>query len=185
MNDQVGLSDHFLTDVLSAHLKRNLLALLSNHQLQSAEIGNVEKRLLDKSIRTDIIYWLDRSHNDVHENQFFDVIDAFVAYLNRTCYTGITGFEFHYALYEKGSFYKRHLDQFRNNSSRAYSLLFYLNEHWQPNDGGELCIYHEHHTQFIAPTNGKCVFFKSSEMEHEVLLSHQPRMSIVGWLKVD
>ena len=35
----------------------------------------------------------------------------------------------------------------------------------------------------LSPTNGKIVFFKSSELAHEVLLSNQPRMSITGWLK--
>ena len=27
--------------------------------------------------------------------------------------------------------------------------------------------------------------FKSSELEHEVLVTNKPRMSITGWLKVD
>jgi SM-20-related protein len=111
-------------------------------------------------------------------------MDKFVRYLNRTCYTGITGYEFHYALYEQGSFYKRHLDQFKNNTSRAYSIIMYLNADWQEKDGGELVLYHLDHIQTIAPMNGKCVFFKSSELEHEVLITHQPRMSITGWLKV-
>ncbi|HUH73072.1 MAG TPA: 2OG-Fe(II) oxygenase [Chitinophagales bacterium] len=135
-------------------------------------------------IRSDIIYWLDRAHNDEHENSFFDLIDAFVLHLNSTCFTGITGYEFHYALYEKGSFYKKHLDQFRNNESRQYSLVMYLNENWQEIDGGELCIHHNDHFQMISPNNCKGVFFKSSEIEHEVLLTHQPRLSIVGWLKI-
>jgi Rps23 Pro-64 3,4-dihydroxylase Tpa1-like proline 4-hydroxylase len=51
--------------------------------------------------------------------------------LNATCYTGITDYEFHYTLYEKGSFYKKHFDQFRNNDSRQYSMIMYLNTNWQ------------------------------------------------------
>ncbi len=139
----------------------------------------------NKLVRSDKIYWLDPKHNDPHENSFFELMDQFVRYLNSTCYTGITGYEFHYALYEKGSFYKKHLDQFQNNKSRAYSMIMYLNTDWQEKDGGELCIYHRDHVQTVAPRNGKCVFFKSSELEHEVLLTHQPRLSITGWLKAD
>lgn len=137
----------------------------------------------DKLIRNDKIYWLDRAHNDVHENTFFDLMDSFILFLNRECYTGIMGYEFHYALYEKDSFYKKHLDQFQNNKSRAFSMIMYLNVDWQENDGGELCIYHDYMVQTISPLNGKCVFFKSSELVHEVLLTHKPRLSITGWLK--
>ena len=151
----------------------------------AAGIGNNTALQHDKLIRSDRIYWLDRSHDNPSEIAFFELMDSFVSYLNSTCYTGITGYEFHYALYEKGSFYKKHLDQFKNNKSRAFSMIMYLNVDWQENDGGELCIYHSDHQQLIAPINGTCVFFKSSELEHEVLMTHQPRLSITGWLKTD
>ena len=104
-------------------------------------------------------------------------VDAFVSYLNRSCYTGITGYEFHFALFDKGSFYRKHLDQFQDNSSRQFSMITYLNENWQPEDGGELCIYDGNVTQKIAPTNRKTVFFKSNELVHEVLESHKPLIS--------
>lgn len=183
LESRVGLVQDFLSKTLAAQLKGNLLALYAEKQLLVAGIGNNTKLTQDKLMRSDVIYWLDRKHNDFYENSFFDLMDQFVNYLNSTCYTGITGYEFHYALYEKGSFYKRHLDQFQDNKSRAYSMIMYLNDNWQENDGGELCIYHADHSQMITPVNGKCVFFKSSELEHEVLLSHQPRLSITGWLK--
>lgn len=64
-------------------------------------------------------------------------------------------------------------------------MIMYLNEDWIPSDGGELCVYHQNDTQIITPINGKCIFFKSNELEHEVLLSHKPRMSITGWLKTN
>ena len=184
LENKVGVAENFLSKPLADQLRANLLSLYTEKQLQAAGIGNNEKRLQDKLIRSDIIYWLDRKHNNAHENQFFDLIDEFVSYLNQTCYTGIAGYEFHYALYEKGSFYKRHLDQFQSNKSRVFSMIMYLNENWQPSHGGELCIHHDDHSQIIPPTNGKCVFFKSSVLEHEVLLSHQPRMSVTGWLKI-
>lgn len=150
----------------------------------AAGTGNQAQVNQDRSVRGDVIYWLDRQHNNAHENAFFDVMDAFVVYLNQSCYTGITGYEFHYTLYETGSFYRRHLDQFRNNDSRQYSMIIYLNTGWQPADGGQLSIYHtEGNAQQIDPSAGKTVFFKSCELEHEVLLTHKPRMSITGWLK--
>ncbi len=183
IKNKVGLAENFLNESLAARLKENLLALYSGERLLPAGIGNDALPVHDQRIRSDKIYWLDRQHNDPHENAFFDWMDRFIHYLNRSCYTGITGYEFHYALYEKGAFYKKHLDQFRNNKNRAYSMIMYLNTGWQEADGGELCIHHDDHIQTIAPRNGKCVFFKSSELEHEVLCTHQPRLSITGWLK--
>ncbi len=180
---KVGITENFLSEPLAAHLKANLLALYADQQLKTAGIGNDSAFLQDKLIRNDKIYWLDRAHNDVHENAFFDLMDSFVAFLNRECYTGIMSYEFHYALYEKGSFYKKHLDQFQSNKSRAFSMIMYLNTDWEEKDGGELCIYRDDVVQMISPNNGKCVFFKSSELEHEVLLTHKPRLSITGWLK--
>jgi SM-20-related protein len=183
--DQVGIAENFLNIPLAAQLKINLNALFADQQFRAAGIGNNNLPAQDKLIRSDLIYWLDPAHNDPHENSFFELMDLFVRYLNRTCYTGITGYEFHYAWYAKDSFYKKHLDQFKNNKSRAYTMIMYLNTDWQELDGGELCIYHADHTQTIAPMNGKCVFFKSSELVHEVLLTQVPRLSITGWLRVD
>jgi SM-20-related protein len=183
--DNVGIADDFLSVALAAHLKDNLIGLYRDKQMQSAGTGNDALVVHDKLYRSDKIYWLDRKHDDVHENSFFDLMDRFVVYLNSTCYTGITGYEFHYALYEKGSFYKKHIDQFKNNGSRQYSMIMYLNVDWVTADGGELCIHHPDSIQNISPDNGKSVFFKSSELEHEVLLANKARMSITGWLKRD
>jgi SM-20-related protein len=141
IDDKVGIADHFLSASLAAHLKENLTTLYSENRLLSAGTGNDLLVVHNKRVRSDRIYWLDRKHNDIHENAFFDLMDQFVSYLNQTCYTGITGYEFHYTLYEKGSFYTKHLDQFRNNDSRQYSMVMYLNTDWQQQDGGELCIH--------------------------------------------
>lgn len=184
IDNKVGIAENFLNVSLASHLKENLIALYANKLLLSAGTGNENVVSHNKMVRGDKIYWLDRLHNNPYENDFFDLMDRFVSYLNSTCYTGITGYEFHYTLYEKGSFYKKHLDQFRNNGSRQYSMIMYLNADWLEKDGGELRIHHGNTLQNISPVNGKSVFFKSSELEHEVLLTNVPRMSITGWLKV-
>jgi SM-20-related protein len=185
IDNNVGIAEGFLNESLATHLKENLLRLFAEKQMLSAGTGNDTLVVHDKLMRNDKIYWLDRNHNNIYENDFFDLMDNFVKHLNSTCYTGITGYEFHYALYETGSFYKRHLDQFRNNDSRKYTMILYLNEGWKENDGGQLRIYHTGSEQNISPVNGKSVFFKSSELEHEVLVTNKPRMSITGWLKVN
>jgi SM-20-related protein len=183
--DRVGLAAHFLQNDLATALRLQLLEHAAEKHLLAAGIGNEASVLHDLQIRSDKIYWLDRKHENPFENQFFEYMDAFVAYLNESCYTGISSYEFHYAWYDTGAFYKRHLDQFRNDDSRAFSMIMYLNTDWLPAHGGELCIYHNDHTQTVSPMFGKSVFFKSSELEHEVLLTNVPRLSITGWLRTN
>ena len=185
IDNKVGIAENFLSEALASHLKDNLNSLYAEKQLVAAGTGNEKVTVLNTLVRGDKIFWLDRSHNNAYENEFFDLMDDFVNHLNRTCYTGITGYEFHYTLYEKGNFYKKHLDQFRNDGSRQYSMIMYLNTDWQEKDGGELCIHHGDNLQNISPVNGKSVFFKSSELEHEVLVTNKSRMSITGWLKIN
>lgn len=151
--------------------------------MKQAGVGSKGNLVHNELVRSDIIYWLDRGHKDVHENAFFDLMDAFIVYLNETCYTGITSYEFHYTLYETGSYYNRHIDQFQKNNSRKYSMVMYLNDAWEADHGGELRIHQDGNQQDISPVNGKSVFFKSDELIHEVLITNQPRMSITGWLK--
>lgn len=178
---KVGTVGNFLSVALSAHLAGNITKLYAGNLLRPAGTGNNNQVSHDNLIRSDKIYWLDRLHNDVYENSFFDLMDSFVSHLNTSCYAGITGYEFHYTLYEKGSFYKRHLDNFRQNGTRAFSMIMYLNTEV---DGGELRIYQDGGFSDITPNAGKSVFFKSNELEHEVLITHLPRMSITGWLKI-
>jgi SM-20-related protein len=182
IDNKVGVAENFLSDALATHLKENLTALFNGDQLRPAGTGNATLVNHDKSFRGDSIHWLDRAHTNIHEIAFFKLMDDFVDYLNATCYTGVKGYEFHYTLYPEGSFYKKHLDQFRNNQSRKFSMIVYLNPDWKHGDGGELCIHHPTHHEVITPVNRKMVFFKSSEMEHEVLVTRIPRMSITGWL---
>ena len=183
IDTKVGISKTFLSKALCRNLAENLRTAYAQKQMIPAGTGNESSIIHNKLNRSDVILWLDRKHNNRYENSFFDLIDLFIIHLNSTCFTGISGYEFHYAMYEKGSFYKRHLDQFRNDDSRQYSVIFYLNEDWLAADGGELCVYFDNHVQMISPEMGTTVFFKSSELEHEVMPTNKARLSIVGWLK--
>ena len=181
--NKVGISEDFLGKELCQNLAINLLQLNAADLLKNAAIGNDLKTVHNSLIRSDKIHWLDKSHNNEFENAFFVKIDAFVAYLNKNCYTNISSYEFHYSLYEKGSFYKPHLDQFENNNHRQFSMISYLNPNWQTKDGGELQIFQTDNNQMISPTESKTVFFKSNELKHEVLVTNERRLSVTGWLK--
>ncbi len=183
LEDNIGIVTEFISDDLAQHLRQNLVKLEDQKLLLAAGTGNETKFVRNKKVRSDVIYWLDKSHNNVYETAFLIHIEAFIQYLNESCYAGITSYEFHYSLYEKGSFYQKHVDQFQDNSSRAFSMICYLNENWKVEDGGELRIHQLNSNQHISPTQGKTVFFKSDELEHEVLITNKRRMSVTGWLK--
>jgi SM-20-related protein len=184
IGNRVGISEHFLSEKLAAGLQQNLYNLSDDAKLFPAGIGNHAVLDATQQLRGDRICWIEPDTTNVFEQEFLTQVDDFVAYLNRTCYTGINAYEFHYALYEEGSFYKKHKDQFQNNDHRKYSLISYLNNDWIAADGGQLGIHHETEAvQHILPTNRKAVFFQSDEIMHEVTLAHRPRMSITGWLK--
>ena len=183
LDNNIGIDSGFLSESLSRGLQENIAQLQSDDLMTAAGIGNDEIKDANQKMRNDKIYWLDKSHDNIFEQEFLQLAEDFIKRLNSTCYTGINGYEFHYAVYEEGSFYKRHKDQFKNNNHRKYSLINYLNNDWKEEDGGQLLVYQEEVAQKILPHSQTAVFFKSDEMEHEVTKAMRPRMSITGWLK--
>lgn len=184
LNNHIGIAPSFLTQKLSAGLQQNILQLQNDELMTAAGIGNDAVKDTSQQMRTDQIYWLDKKHANQFENDFLQQAEDFINYLNETCYAGINDYEFHYAVYPEGSFYKRHKDQFKNNDQRKFSLITYLNEDWQSADGGQLQVYQNNSTQQVQPHSQTAVFFKSNETEHEVLKANRSRMSISGWLKI-
>jgi SM-20-related protein len=183
LDNNIGLDAGFLSTALSNGLQQNILQLQEDDMMHAAGIGNDTVKDAAQKMRGDKIYWMDKSHDNIFEQEFLHQVEGFIERLNSTCYTGINSYEFHYAVYEEGSFYKRHRDQFKNDSNRKYSLISYLNNNWLEEDGGQLLVYQNETVQKISPQSQTAVFFKSEEMEHEVALAHRSRMSITGWLK--
>jgi len=183
LDNNIGVDTGFLNEALCRGLHQNILQLQKDELMTAAGIGNNLVKDAHQKMRGDKIYWMDKSHDNIFEQEFLQRVEDFIEYLNRTCYTGINGYEFHYAVYEEGSFYKRHKDQFKNDSDRKYSLISYLNNNWLEEDGGQLVVYQNETAQKIQPQSQTAVFFKSDEMEHEVTRANRSRMSITGWLK--
>ncbi|MDX9882388.1 MAG: 2OG-Fe(II) oxygenase [Prolixibacteraceae bacterium] len=175
--------ENLLDDTTLRGLKNRLLQNLKNKEMKIAGIGNRDNHLLALSVRSDKIHWIDRHSAHPFEQQFISQINDLSAYLNKTCFTGISDYEFHYACFEKGTFYKRHLDRFKNDNARKFSVITYLNEKWEKKHGGELILYTGNEGTIIPPEWGKTVIFRSHTIEHEVSPSHTRRLSVTGWLK--
>lgn len=149
---------------------------------QKAAIGASANKKVINEIRGDYTYWLERER-DLSLDSVFDVFDEVKSLLNRLMFLSLAGYEFHLAHYPKGSFYKKHLDQFDSRNNRMISMIIYLNKNWSTNDGGELRIYPEGEESVdIAPLENRCVIFRSDILFHEVLVSNTSRKSITGWM---
>lgn len=178
-----AVSDFFDSEIIEG-LRNNLLSRKNKGVMHPAGIGKKFSHVHNITVRGDLISWIENDSKDPFERAFLDKIDSFIKYLNKTCYTAINDFEFHYAIYDTGSFYKRHKDQFKSDKGRKFSFVTYLNDNWRDSDGGQLSLYLENQELIIQPQGGNVVFFKSDEIEHEVHPSlTRSRMSIAGWLK--
>ena len=184
-----SIIDNFIPTTDIDNLRSDLLASYEEDLFKKAAIGNRTNELIKTEIRGDFIFWMEENKLNSIQKVFFDRINDLSAYLNKTCFLGILRKEFHYAVYPKGKFYKRHLDTFQNDDRRRLSVVCYLNEDdWLPEHGGELVLYlnNENGEEFekaIFPLPGRAVIFESQKIEHEVKPAHRERLSITGWLK--
>jgi SM-20-related protein len=184
LNQQFSIVDDFFSETETTSLRDSLLLKHQEDEFKKAAIGNQFNEQIIKSIRGDFISWIDENNANEAESLFFGKVEDFVQYMNRTCFLGIQDKEFHYALYPEGTFYKKHLDTFQNDSRRKLSIVCYLNEEdWKEEFGGELVIYKENEEIAILPMKGRVVIFESQVLEHEVKPVKKERLSITGWLK--
>ncbi|MEA1787261.1 2OG-Fe(II) oxygenase [Arenibacter sp. GZD96] len=185
---QYSIVDDFFSSAIVEKLRLALLENYDKDQFKKAAIGNASNAIVAKAIRGDFILWMDECQTEPAEKLFFNRINDLARYLNKTCFLGIMHTEFHYALYPKGTFYKRHLDTFQNDDRRKLSMVCYLNlANWQPEDEGELVLYVNENgielSKKIHPLSGRMVIFESQVLEHEVKPAKRDRLSITGWLK--
>ncbi|MFC3032879.1 2OG-Fe(II) oxygenase [Pseudoalteromonas fenneropenaei] len=172
-------------DVLEALQAR--LAQLSQHDFNEAGIGRSSDHEKNRTIRRDKIHWLDDS--DPLEAKLLAHMQEMQDFLNRRLFMGLFSYECHFAHYQVGDFYKKHLDAFKGRTNRVLTTVLYLNPDWQAEDGGELVIYapddHERELMRVKPEFGTFVTFLSDEYPHEVLPAKQSRFSVAGWFRVN
>lgn len=152
-----------------------------------AGIGRGSSFQRNRNIRRDSIRWIDHEAPPASCIPYFERLRALIRYLNRICYLGIRDMEMHFALYQPGGFYKRHLDVFHRQQSRKLSAICYLNSGWEEADGGALKLYLPQPggetVVKVEPVAGRLMLFESHAIEHEVEVAHRERCSITGWLK--
>lgn len=170
----------------------NYFNQLQDDEFKAAGIGRQTDFQVQETIRSDQIHWIQPSVKITAE--FLQWMDSLRVGLNRRLFMGLFDYESHFAHYPIGAFYKKHLDAFRGNhkqgqSNRVLSTVLYLNEAWQPSDGGELLLYagddDKKVIETILPECGRLVIFLSEKFPHEVLPAKRERKSIAGWFRVN
>jgi SM-20-related protein len=134
-------------------------------------------------VRGDRIQWLETGQ-DAACDQYLTIMDGLRQALNQGLYLGLEDFESHFALYPPGAFYLKHLDRFRDNDRRTVSVVLYLNQDWQAEQGGALRLYLVGGETFdVLPQAGSLLVFLSAQMPHEVLPATRERLSLTGWFR--
>ncbi len=175
-----------LDNFLSLGELEALLAEFEAHReqedLRRAGIGKSFHYQREEEIRGDYIVWIDPQHSAPASLAFIQRMKAFMLDLNKVLYLSMKDIESHFALYPPGTFYQRHIDQFKNSGHRILSFACYLNRDWAEGDGGELEILDGKETHQLAPISGRLVLFRSDLIEHAVLETKKDRISVTGWM---
>ncbi len=151
---------------------------------RSAKIGLNLTSQQNNTIRADKIFWIEGNEEHPALQLFLNKIKSLAHLFNQHLFLSINEFETHFANYQPGTYYKKHIDQFASQKTRKVSFVYYLNPDWQENHGGELHLYDQEDrlVQTVAPKGNRFICF-NSELPHEVCITHQPRYSITGWMK--
>lgn len=176
--------DNFLDESHYQALRSNVQEMDQKGLLSRAKIGVNENAHQNETIRGDETLWIDEQSEDPAVKAYLEQTNKIAKILNQSLFLGLIEFETHYALYQPGTYYKKHIDQFATTKDRKISCVYYLNSDWQNNYGGELKLYNQNNQliQEVFPQGNRFICF-NSELPHEVCITHQPRFSIAGWMK--
>jgi SM-20-related protein len=179
----VAVRDGFVAPAAVRELIDCARARRDRGDFAAARIGGAAARLRRRAdVRGDSTCWLEEPLFEAERRLHAD-IEALRQELNREAFLGLSDLEWHYACYPPGTGYARHVDQLLGRDTRRVSLILYLNQRWQPGDGGELRMFDATGHRDIEPVAGRLVCFLSEGREHEVLPTAVERWSIAGWLR--
>ena len=134
-------------------------------------------------IRGDRIRWI--TENFFAGYYYLQSINALAALFNRSLFAGIRHSEAHYACYPVGFGYQWHSDNPAGRDERVISAVFYLNDEWEPTDGGALEIIDKHGVHHnVMPVANRLVIF-DSDLKHQVQIAYRQRYSIATWMRRD
>ncbi len=100
-----------IQNTLDSKLPKELVSVVEDESgFKKAGISSSDDLHLDASRRRDKTRWLDE--DDGAQSEFLAFTSGLSEYLNRSLYLGLKTYESHFAIYEEGDFYEKHLDAF-------------------------------------------------------------------------
>lgn len=173
----------FLPEALTLELAAECRRRAAEGELAPAAVGRGPTQEVREGIRGDHIQWLEPGQAEPCD-RYLAVMDSLREALNRGLFLGLEDFESHFALYPPGAFYRRHVDRFRDDDRRTVSAVIYLNQDWEPEQGGQLRMFLAQDVEHdVLPVGGCLVVFLSGELPHEVLPATRDRLSVTGWFR--
>jgi SM-20-related protein len=153
-----------------------------SNALKEAAIGKGELKRNAPSIRSDQIAWFDDFDSETGK-VLFDVYDELMNILRCEFFLPVKRFECHFAKYETGAKYLKHVDRHTQLPGRLITCVLYLSQ--CSKKSGNLKVYLPNgDIQTVAPAPGTLVVF-NSELEHEVTPALTDRWSVAGWVRDD
>jgi SM-20-related protein len=180
--DGYAVADEFLTPAeVEAILTMEEFKNGANH-FKKAGIGKKQDLQINEAVRGDHIQWLDKTSAAEAAKIYLNRLGDLIQYLNQSLFLSLKDYEVHMTVYPAGTFYKRHLDQFKSDDHRKLSVICYLNNNWKEEHGGQLRMYLPDRALDVLPIAGRLVCFRSDQIEHEVLPATRERLSLTGWI---
>ena len=175
------LKSDFIDLDTAAKLRSTMDERYEQDKFKKAGVGKGALFTINENIRRDSILWIENEPTNPIVKEYADFITSLIPALNRYFFLPLKDKELMFALYEPGSFYKKHKDRFEQNQHRFFTVVLYLTD-WQEGDGGELLVYLPNEIMLkVEPKAGTFIIFQS-EIEHEVLPALANRYSITGWI---
>lgn len=181
------VTDAFLAPIHVSQLRHEAEQLWRKGAFRRAGVGRGSELTVRPEVRTDHVRWIDPQGCSGAQRLYLDALERLRQAVNRTLFLGLMDFEGHLAVYPPGTYYRRHLDQFRGIELRTLTAILYLNDAWCESDGGALRICTDpddpDHHERVLPIGGRLVTFLSARFMHEVLPASRDRISVTGWFR--
>jgi len=196
------IRDNFLGKENLQATKQQASTLYAQGHLKAAGMNKGEDKWVHSDTRGDSILWLDKDDKSFMDNhtaisELILEIDSIRKELNLSCGFKSPAVQIQLARYPAGARYVRHRDAIlpkeREDSKdydqedqsklrRRLTVLYYMNEDWREEHGGQLRMYLSDGKHIdIEPIGDRLVVFWSALMEHEVLLSNHERYAMTVW----
>jgi len=205
------IRDNFLGSEKLQGIRQEASTLYEKGQLKVAGMNKGQDKWVHSATRGDSILWMDREDEDFTKqyaslSNLMNELDSIRKELNQSCGFKSLAIQTQLARYPPGTRYVRHRDAILpkedkeknkedntannnynneeggNKLTRRLTVLYYLNEGWQHEHGGQLRMHLSDGKYVdVEPIGDRVVIFWSALMEHEVLESHHERYAVTMW----